>query len=709
MESLITNLDLFVLLKNESTTFNHEVLFGAVASRLGDCLSAEDGVTLKEFCRRFARAALQRWQKSNRFIDNFRRLYGNWLQANIDWPSCVKTSVNQEPTVDEIPRAHALSPKPSTSSSVGVMTSSSVGTMTKKSRKPFEDLGSKQKKRRSHDHTGEDSSELAYAAAARLKEEGNEDIASVIEYMLKNPEAAVKINETLKKPVKTVIFTPEKALGLLLSLKLSKWQYITLREAAAREGAKDIYPSYYKVQQTKLDCYPPKQSVSVTDSSARITIQALLDITVTRILQSLSDDVQNKQLKLISKWGFDGASNQSRYKQRMESVHDDSSIFMTSLVPLKLTDGDNTLWTNPKPCSALYCRPVQFTFVKESEAVVIDHKRQMDDEIKALIPTECSNYNRVTHQLMMTMIDAKVCTYLSEARSNATCYLCLAKPTEMNRLDAVTSKTVSSDIYEFGLSSLHARINCMECLLHIAYRLDFKQWAARRNEHKEMLQTRKKCIQDKFKDELNLLIDIVKQGTGTTNDGNTARKFFEFPNKTAAITGLDEELIKRFAVILQAITSGEKIDVIKFKDYARKTAERYVELYDWYFMSATVHKLLIHGADIIEKNDIVPIGTLSEEASESRNKDFRRFREHHSRKKSRQDSNQDILNMLVVSSDPFLSAQRPTLDAKKKKNFFSETLDLIQFQETEFEFLDISNIDSDSELESDNESDKENL
>ena len=226
---------------------------------------------------------------------------------------------------------------------------------------------------------------------------------------------------------------------------------------------------------------------------------------------------------------------------------------------------------------------------------------------------------------------------------------------------------------------------------------------------KKCYKTEKKNIQNKFKEELNLLIDIVKQGSGTTNDGNTARKFFEFPNKTAAITGLDQDLIKRFSVILQAITSGEKIDVIKFKDYARKTAEKYVELYDWYYMSSTVHKLLIHGADIIEKNDIVPIGTLSEEASESRNKDFRRFREHHSRKRSRQDSNQDILNMLVVSSDPFLSAQRPKLDAKRKTTFFAETLDLIQFPETEFAFVGVSNLDSDSELESDNESCKENL
>lgn len=160
----------------------------------------------------------------------------------------------------------------------------------------------------------------------------------------------------------------------------------------------------------------------------------------------------------------------------------------------------------------------------------------MDDEIKARIPTKCNN-NMVSHHLMMAMIDAKVCTYLSEARSNASCYLCLAKPTEINRLDTVISKTVSTGVYEFGLSSLHARINSMEYLLHIAYRLDLKKWAAIGDKHKEMLEARKKS---KTKDKLNLLIDIVKQGAGITSDGNTG---------SAAITGLDEDLVRRFAVI----------------------------------------------------------------------------------------------------------------------------------------------------------------
>ncbi|XP_063636334.1 uncharacterized protein LOC134806859 [Cydia splendana] len=346
--------------------------------------------------------------------------------------------------------------------------------MTRLKRKPFEDLGTKQKKNRCSDLSVENTDEVVFSAVKLLKEDGRGEIAPVIEYMLKNPEAVQKFTAIIKKPGSTASLTAEKALGLLISLKLSKWQYITLRETAIREGASNLYPSYYKVQKAKLDCYPPTQSVTVTDFSCEITLQALLDLTVTRILNSLQEQVEDMQLSLISKWGFDGASSQSRYKQKIGgSEQDDSSIFMTTLVPLKLISGDKTIWTNPKPCSASYCRPKQLTFTKENKNFVLAQKKKMDDEIKDLVPTEHRN-NKVTHKLKMTMVDGKICTYLSQAKSSATCVLCLAKPNEMNNVDKVSKKTVpDTTLYEFGLSSLHARINTMECLLHIAYRLDF--------------------------------------------------------------------------------------------------------------------------------------------------------------------------------------------------------------------------------------------
>jgi hypothetical protein len=51
---------------------------------------------------------------------------------------------------------------------------------------------------------------------------------------------------------------------------------------------------------------------------------------------------------------------------------------------------------------------------------------------------------------------------------------------------------------------------------------------------------------------------------------------------------------------------------------------------------------------------ILPIGQLSEEAQEARNKDFKRFRERNTRKSSRIDTRKDLLHMLLISLDPVI-------------------------------------------------------
>ncbi|KAK2575231.1 hypothetical protein KPH14_000804 [Odynerus spinipes] len=191
---------------------------------------------------------------------------------------------------------------------------------------------------------------------------------------------------------------------------------------------------------------------------------------------------------------------------------------------------------------------------------------------------------------------------------------------------------------------------------------------------------KKKQVQDNLRKELGLIVDIVKQGKGTTNDGNSARRFFADPVISAKETGLDEEIIYRFAVILQAIASGERINSDKFGEYAKTTAEKYVTVYGWYYMPATVHKILIHGKDIIE-NALLPIRQLFEEAQEARNKDFRRFREHNTRKFCRTATNEDILNNLLISSDPVISTMRPRFVRRIKKTMFPETIDLLEFED----------------------------
>lgn len=96
-------------------------------------------------------------------------------------------------------------------------------------------------------------------------------------------------------------------------------------------------------------------------------------------------------------------------------------------------------------------------------------------------------------------------------------------------------------------------------------------------------------------------------------------------------------------------------------------------------MPPTLHKLFIHGPEIID-SALLPIGQLSEEAQEARNKDFKKGREFHSRKCSREKCNQDILNFLLLSSDPIISSMRK-LPKKKIQSLPKEACDLIKFDD----------------------------
>lgn len=71
-------------------------------------------------------------------------------------------------------------------------------------------------------------------------------------------------------------------------------------------------------------------------------------------------------------------------------------------------------------------------------------------------------------------------------------------------------------------------------------------------------------------------------------------------------------------------------------------------------MPPTVHKVLIHGRQILE-HSVLPPGCLAEEASEARNKIYKHDREFHARKDSRIHNLKDIFNRAMETSDPLIS------------------------------------------------------
>lgn len=63
--------------------------------------------------------------------------------------------------------------------------------------------------------------------------------------------------------------------------------------------------------------------------------------------------------------------------------------------------------------------------------------------------------------------------------------------------------------------------------------------------------------------------------------------------KEKEITGLDKILIERCATILQVLNSGYKVNSVKFGEFAMETAKQIVQAYPWFYLPASVHKVLI--------------------------------------------------------------------------------------------------------------------
>lgn len=135
----------------------------------------------------------------------------------------------------------------------------------------------------------------------------------------------------------------------------------------------------------------------------------------------------------------------------------------------------------------------------------------------------------------------------------------------------------------------------------------------------------------------------------------TARRAFAKPDELSEYLGLDKQLMRNFKTILIALSCNLPIDPSRFDALCKSTANIFVNTYPWFNMPVSMHKILMHGADVII-NTILPIGMMGEEASEARNKDYRKFRADRSRKHNRVVNMEDIFHRLMDTSDPLISS-----------------------------------------------------
>ncbi|XP_023313389.1 uncharacterized protein LOC111693276 [Trichogramma pretiosum] len=139
--------------------------------------------------------------------------------------------------------------------------------------------------------------------------------------------------------------------------------------------------------------------------------------------------------------------------------------------------------------------------------------------------------------MFLTMVDGKVLCALTKTSSQS-CWVCEATPSQFKDIDAVLRRPVKEESLKYGFPVLHAKIRFMECVLHVAYRLVFKEphWRVEQK-NQGIMNEHKKYIQDGLFGTLNVKVDHPTPGSGNTNNGNTARKFFENITKVAEVTG----------------------------------------------------------------------------------------------------------------------------------------------------------------------------
>lgn len=116
----------------------------------------------------------------------------------------------------------------------------------------------------------------------------------------------------------------------------------------------NLYPNYgHNIIEAKKRCYP--DNIQVIELEATVNSQSLLDHTVSRLLLTVETEHIPHKCIVFYKWGFDGSSGHSEYKQIFKCTEDsDSTVVTTTMVSIRIIADDESraiIWQNPVPSS----------------------------------------------------------------------------------------------------------------------------------------------------------------------------------------------------------------------------------------------------------------------------------------------------------------------------------------------------------------------
>ena len=251
-----------------------------------------------------------------------------------------------------------------------------------------------------------------------------------------------------------------------------------------------------------------------------------------------------------------------------------------------------------------------------------------------------------------------------------------------------------------GFQNLHFGPRSMELCLNIAEKNDFKRFFARTQRQKALRKRRHNYIMRRIHTKLGFWVNKPLPGShgGSSNTGNAARRTYKNARSIAEILKIPYDFIKALGVIWEIIRCPFAVDSTKAQAKADEVLDMYFRYFKtteaekrerrskklskpleiWYKISSSVHKILEHMKLLLD-NCPVPPGMVSEEGPECNNGRLRSILDKLTRKMTRLKMLTDLVNRLLLISDPLMLefVKEKALEKRKKRTVSPEVRELL--------------------------------
>ncbi|KAL7289067.1 hypothetical protein TKK_0017020 [Trichogramma kaykai] len=165
-------------------------------------------------------------------------------------------------------------------------------------------------------------------------------------------------------------------------------------------------------------------------------------------------------------------------KAALKTSHDMYPTY-DEITKAKLDTYPNNIVITESKCEVPLADLLSHTITRLIKYLYISYPEELNMKLR-LIYVQIAGCS-VSVQMILSMIDRKVCNALTENNSTQSCFLCKARSTEMNKFDVIMRKDVTEDYFKYGLPVLHAHI---KLVLHVSYRMSFEAWQAFASDYK---------------------------------------------------------------------------------------------------------------------------------------------------------------------------------------------------------------------------------